>query len=63
MKTIKITIDKEGKPTVEAEGFTGSECLTFTKPIEDALGMGVVLVEKPEMHLPAESNDSNHLML
>jgi hypothetical protein len=46
MKTIKITIDKEGKPVIEAEGFTGGDCLKFTQPIQDALGTGVVLVEK-----------------
>lgn len=63
MKTIKITINKQGKPVIEADGFSNSECLTFTKPIEDALGFGVIIEQKPEMSIPAESQDGNQLTL
>ena len=63
MKTITITIDKQGKPTIEANGFSGGDCFKFTKPIEDALGAGTVIEEKPEMFLPAESEDGNQLTL
>jgi hypothetical protein len=63
MKTITITIDKQGKPVIEAHGFTSGDCLKFTKPIEDALGTETVRVDKPEMFLPAETDDGNHLTL
>lgn len=63
MKTITITIDKQGKPVIEANGFSGEECLIFSKPIEDALGAGTVIQQKPEMFLPAETEDDNQLTL
>jgi hypothetical protein len=63
MKTITITIDKDGKPTIEAHGFSGGDCLKFTKPIEDALGTETIRQDKPEMFLQAESEDGNQLTL
>ena len=38
MKEIIVTIDKDGKTTVETVGFTGSECLAATAKLESALG-------------------------
>lgn len=63
MKTIKITIDPVGKPTVEANGFVGTECASKTKPIEDALKKGsddVVTEHKPEYN---EIDSDNNLTL
>lgn len=37
-KKIKITIDKQGKATVEAEGFVGESCTEKTREILSALG-------------------------
>lgn len=39
MKKITITITKDGETKIEANGYTGDECLKDTKPIEDALGV------------------------
>lgn len=63
MKTITVIIDKTGKPTIEAHGFSGSDCLAATQPIEAALGAGTITEEKPEMFLPAESNEGASLTL
>jgi hypothetical protein len=35
-KKIIVKIDKAGRPTIEAQGFTGSSCQQATKPLEDA---------------------------
>lgn len=39
MKKITITITPDGETKVEASGYQGDECLTATKPIEEALGV------------------------
>jgi hypothetical protein len=39
-RKIKVKIDPAGRPTIEAEGFTGSSCTAATKPIEDAFRGG-----------------------
>ncbi len=36
-KTIEVTIDKLGNPTITTKGFTGNECLAATQHIEKAL--------------------------
>lgn len=38
MQELEITIDNEGQVTVRVRGGQGSECLTTTKNIENALG-------------------------
>ena len=64
MKTITVTIDKTGKPKIEAHGFMDGACKAATKPLEDALSNGdkEVVVEKPEMFI-AESNSANSGLL
>jgi hypothetical protein len=37
-KTIEVTIDADGKFTVEAHGFKGTTCHQATKGFEEALG-------------------------
>lgn len=52
-KKIAVTIDKLGRPSVEAIGFNGVGCTEATKSIEEALagGNGVEVREfKPEFH-------------
>ncbi len=51
MKTISISIDKSGKPKVEAHGFQGGACALATKPITDALGGMATTEDKPEMFI------------
>ena len=38
MKTIEITVDEEGRVTVETKGFAGGECREASRFVEDALG-------------------------
>ena len=60
MKKITITIDKIGRPKIEADGFVGGSCLEATKPILDAFSdssNSCSIVEKPEMWLPSEESN------
>ncbi len=38
MKKMKITIDREGKTSINVEGARGEECLEFTNLVEKAVG-------------------------
>ncbi len=38
VKKLTFTIDANGEVKMEASGFTGSECESFSKPFEEALG-------------------------
>jgi hypothetical protein len=56
MKQIIVTIDKVGRPKVEAVGFAGCGCTEATKGIIGALSSNakpndVSVVEKPEIHM------------
>lgn len=54
MKTITITIDACGRPTIDAQGFQGTSCKDATKAIEKALSANNESVdrqEKPEIKL------------
>ncbi len=51
MKSITVTINKQGIPKVEAHGFQGGACATATKPITDAFGGQGVSEDKPEMFI------------
>ena len=33
-KTVNITVDPEGKSTIEADGFSGGECIDATQAFE-----------------------------
>jgi hypothetical protein len=55
MKKIKVTIDKNGIPRIEAEGFAGVGCKDATRPIEDAFGGKGQSTEKPEIYLEEEN--------
>lgn len=65
MKTITVTIDKTGKPTIEAHGFQGGACKAATKPLEDALSGGdqEVVVEKPEMFIATGNSMADTLSI
>ena len=38
MKTIEITVDKDGRVTVETKGFAGGSCREASRFVEEALG-------------------------
>jgi hypothetical protein len=38
VKTIEITVDRDGKVTVETRGFAGGSCRDASRFVEDALG-------------------------
>ena len=38
MKTIEITVDRDGRVTVETRGFAGGQCREASRFVEDALG-------------------------
>ena len=39
MKTIEITVDEEGRVTVETKGFAGGSCREASRFVEEALGV------------------------
>lgn len=65
MKVIRITIDKTGKPTIEADGFHGVGCTAATKPIEDALSApgDRVRTDKLEMSIGVDQSGTDYLAL
>ena len=48
MKEVVIIINKEGKATIEAKGYIGSECRNATRAFEEALGDVQERLNKPE---------------
>ena len=38
MKTIEITVDRDGRVTVETKGFAGGQCREASRFVEEALG-------------------------
>lgn len=50
MKSITITVDTEGTPTVEAHGFKGQGCEAATKAFEQSLGAVSKRSRKSEYH-------------
>jgi len=59
---IVVTVSPSGMATIEANGFTGEECIKATQNIELALsgGRAVDRSEKPEFHAPATQNQENN---
>lgn len=57
MARIRVTIDKQAKIKVDAEGFTGTSCKNATKVLED-LGTVTETVDKPDLY---EVEDEEHL--
>jgi len=61
-KKITVIIDKAGRPTIEAHGFTGQSCKKATKPIEDAFrGGDSTTTDKPEINLPEKTSTGMHM--
>ncbi len=47
-KHIRVTIDREGKATVETKGFKGNACYDATRDLEQAMGMRTETKRTPE---------------
>jgi hypothetical protein len=45
-KRLIIKIDALGRPTIEAQGYSGDECIHATAPFEKALGGGDLEVDR-----------------
>lgn len=52
MKTVTVTINKQGQPRVETQGFTGSECQQATAGLQSALGFTTDDQPTSEMYEP-----------
>ena len=50
MKTIEIIINASGQLTINAAGFTGSDCEKATAFLEEALGKLTAKQRKPEWY-------------
>lgn len=50
MKTLTIEIKPDGSVTLDAKGFTGTDCQKFTAAYEQALGKTTARQFKPEAH-------------
>jgi len=50
MKQIIVDIETNGAVTIDAVGFTGTECQDATKFLEQALGTKTQMQRKPEYH-------------
>lgn len=48
-KIIALISKKSGKVTLTPEGYTGTDCLAATKPLEEGLG-----IKEPERTMTAE---------
>ena len=57
MKTLTIKVTPTGRVTLETAGFTGSECLQATEPIERALGTVEDRTPRPEMYQTTTTDD------
>ena len=53
IKKMRIRIGLDGRTTIRVEGGEGSDCLSFTRAVEQALGP----VEQREMTADAEAHD------
>jgi len=52
MKTIEITVDADGRVTVQTKGFAGGACKEASRFVERALGLVVADVPTAEAYLP-----------
>lgn len=50
MKVVEILIQPSGELTINAAGFTGTDCEKATAFLEEALGKLTVKQRKPEWH-------------
>lgn len=58
---ITITVDKIGNFTIEVNGEKGSDCLSLTQPLEEALGGVDKRNFKPEYRQTSHQTNHTHL--
>lgn len=51
-KIITVTIDEEGNPSVDLDGYQGKGCHAVQEGFERALGKSTKVVRKPEYNKP-----------
>jgi len=56
-QTIEIIISADGQTRVETKGFTGSDCRTASRFLEQALGQTTSEQLKPEFHQSASEKE------
>ncbi len=54
MKTIEITVDRDGRVTVETKGFSGGQCREASRFVEEALGTRTSERLTAEFHQPQD---------
>ena len=54
--TIEIVIAPTGEITIDAIGFTGTDCAQATRFLEEALGSRDTTVRKPEFYRTGQHN-------
>ena len=50
MKQIIVEVEPDGAVTIDAVGFTGTDCVAATQFLEEALGAKTQVQTKPEFH-------------
>ena len=50
MKEMTVTIDKDGKVSIDTKGFVGTDCDTETRKMVDELGSVISKDRKPEYY-------------
>jgi hypothetical protein len=65
MKKIIVSIDKVGRPTIDAQGFVGGACKEKTSALIRAFTNGkeseVKVVEKDELYMTEDNAQHEHL--
>ncbi len=56
-QTIEIIIAPDGQSRIETQGFTGSDCRTASRFLEQALGKAISEQLKPEFHQRASEDE------
>lgn len=51
-KIVTMTIDEDGNPTIDLEGYHGKGCDAVQQAFGSALGKTTKAVKKPEYHKP-----------
>jgi len=54
MPRIRILIGKDGKVTIDAEGFVGPKCLEATRQLEELLSEYGIRLNNKQVHLKPE---------
>lgn len=50
MKRVIVLVDRQGKLTLETQGYTGADCQVATRELEAALGAAESETLKPEFY-------------